>query len=353
MKRKLNKTIYLCLFVIQLSGCINSSLFIAGPNRVAVKGEDILFNDKPVKLVGLRCSNALISERTTDDLIGALELYQGYGLNTISVFVMGSRYGDVKGYLPDATLNSVYRARLERILAATDQRNMIAIVGCLYWGASKAKEDLSGWTQEDANLAVANTAKWLREKGFSHVILDPDNEGMAVRENKWETEQLIQAAKAANPNLVVANNTHQKTKSEDLNIHFGQKKPGKPWLNSESTPKKTPGAYWGRFSKESHQKDNAYWNYSRIGRYTEEMKQSQIELTKEGLSKYNGILLASTWLQCPPTEGIGGPFTNPGGVSDLGSGKDDQAAWNTEIDVLHPDAGIRWWLEFVKNNCRD
>jgi hypothetical protein len=32
----------------------------------------------------------------------------------------------------------------------------------------------------------------------------------------------------------------------------------------------------------------------------------------------------------------------------LGSGEDLEAEWNREIDILHPDAGIRWWLEFVK-----
>jgi hypothetical protein len=170
-------------------------------NRLEVRGDRILLNGQPVKVIGLRCSNALISDATTDDLIAALDLYRSYGINTVSVFLMGSRFGDVKGYLPDSSLNPVYTQRLERILRATDKRGMMMIVGCLYWSVSKAKEDLSSWTQKDANEAVANTARWLGEKKFNHVILDPDNEGMAVRANHWKAEELIQAAKHANPSL--------------------------------------------------------------------------------------------------------------------------------------------------------
>ena len=56
---------------------------------------------------------------------------------------------------------------------------------------------------------------------------------------------------------------------------------------------------------------------------------------------YNGYMLASTWLQCVPGEGVGGPFTDPGGYSRI----DDVDA---DIDRLHRDAGIAWWLDFVK-----
>ena len=325
----------------------------ADANQVTVRGEEILHNGKPVKLIGLRRSNALISEKTTSDLIGALDQYQSYGLNTVSAFVMGSRFGDVKGYLPDGSMSPVYRDRLERILKETQSRNMIVIVGCLYWGTSKAKEDLSGWTQEDANRAVANTARWLGEKAFTHVILDPDNEGMAVRQMKWQTEPTIRAAKDANPALLVANNTRKRSSSEDLNMHFGPKKEGKPWLDSESTPKRVPlSGYWSAFSKQAHMADKTFWNYSRIGRYTEEMKQSQFEITRDLLANHSVIVFASTWLQCPPNEGVNGPFAHPGGSSKIGSGEDRSAPWNTNIDTPHPDAGIRWWLEFVRDELK-
>ncbi len=343
----LASTVSTLAFVVALCGMHHAA--IGGNTRVAVRGEEILLNGRPTKVLGLRCSNALISDATTNDLIAALDPYRSYGVNTVAIFVMGSRFGDIKGYLPDGSLDPVYRDRFERILRAMDERGMIAIVGCLYWSTSKAKEDLASWDQEIASRAVANTAKWIAENGFTNVILDPDNEGMAVKATGWSVEALIQAAKDAHPDLVVANNTKQDPPNEDLNMHFGKREKGKPWFDSEATPRKTPGNYWGRFSKETHQADPSYYNYSRVGRYTSEMKAEQLRATREHVSRFNGYVLASTWLQCGQREGIGGPFSQPGGQSNLGSESDLSAAWNSDIDKVHSDAGILWWLEFIRS----
>lgn len=321
----------------------------AGKSRLKVNGDQILFNDQAVKILGLRCSNALVSDATTDDLISALNLYQSYGINTVSVFLMGSRFGDVKGYLQDGSLNRPYRDRLERILRATEERDMMMIVGCLYWSTSKATEDLSDWTQDDANKAIGNTARWLANKNFGHVILDPDNEGMAVRAKGWQVKSFIQAAKETNPDLLVANNTRQNPPNQDLNMHFGKPEQSKPWLDSEATPSNAPGGYWGRYSKQTHEMNEEFYNYSRIGRYTAEMKQEQLRRTRDEVERFNGFVFASTWLQCGQAEGVKGPFTNPGGHSNPGSNSDETAAWNTDIDRIHPDAGILWWLEFVRD----
>ena len=80
------------------------SLFGEG-HRLTVSGSEILLDGQETKILGLRCSNALMSDRSTDDLINALDLYRAYGLNTVSVFLIGSRCGDVKGFLPDGSLN--------------------------------------------------------------------------------------------------------------------------------------------------------------------------------------------------------------------------------------------------------
>ena len=115
---------------------------------------------------------------------------------------------------------------------------------------------------------------------------------------------------------MVANNTRQKAGNSDLNIHFGPNEKSKPWLDSEATPKKGPGGYWGSFSKETH-KTKAYHNYSRIGRYTVEMKKNQLDDMADEMEQYNGYMFASTWIQCGPAEGINGPFTKLGGRSNL------------------------------------
>ena len=215
----------------------------------------------------------------------------------------------------------------------------MTIVGCLYWSTSRAKEDLAAWTQQDADRAVGNTARWLAERDFTHVILDPDNEGMAVKAKNWRTESLIRAAKEANPKLLVANNTAQNPPNEDLNMHFGKPEKGKPWFDSEATPGNAPGNYWGSYSKRTHQANKIVLQLLADRGYTEEMKQDQLRQTRDEVERFNGYVLASTWLQCGSAEGVGGPFTKPGGRSNLGSGNDPRAAWNTRHRCDPPRGG--------------
>ena len=173
--------------VVALICCCVSSAF-AG--ELSIRGEEILLDGEPVKVIGLRCSNSLMSDATTDQLIEQLDDMQSYGLNTVSVFVMGSRFGDIAGYRPDGSLDPAVKSRLARVLDATDERGMICIVGCLYWSTSRAKEKLDHWTEADAAKAIAGTAKWIAERGDRHVIMDVDNEGMAARAKKWSTTKL-------------------------------------------------------------------------------------------------------------------------------------------------------------------
>ena len=315
----------------------------------SVEDASLYLNGEEFKIVGLRCSNALVSDTTAQELIDSLDTYKSYGVNMVGVYFMGSRFGDVKGYRPDASLDPVYARRMARIIEAADERGMVVLVGCLYWGTSEAKEDLGHWQQADANRAVANTVRWLRDNDYRNVFVDPDNEGMAMRAKKWRAESMIAAAHEADPSAIVANNTRQKAGNSDLNVHFGPKEAHKPWVDTEATPGNAPGGYWGRFSKETHQANEDYHNYSRIGRYTVEMKKSQLEDTVRDMERYNGYGFAGTWIQCGPAEGVGGPFTRLGGRSDLGSNDNEQAAWNRDIDAIHSDAGILWWMEFVKD----
>ncbi len=334
--------------LFQLALAAGSTLAVestaATKTTFAVRGDQILLDDEPFKIIGVRCSNALISDDATDDLIEQLSVYRESGINTVSVFFMGSRFGDVKGYRPDASLDPVYAERMARIIRAADEQKMIVVVGCLYWSTSKAKEDLADWTQSDANRAVANTVRWLSSNDFRNVFVDVDNEGMAHDATAWSIAEMIDAGHAVDPSIMLAyNDSDPPPDNADLYIHHSPKVTGKPWLDTEATPgKSTPGGYWGNFSKQTHkQTKGSYYNYSRIGRYTEAMKAEQIRRAIDEIEHYNGHMLASTWLQCAPNESVGGPFTDSGGHSQI---KDvDQ-----DIDGLHADAGIAWWLDFVK-----
>jgi hypothetical protein len=312
----------------------------AGQNVFSVSGDRVQLNGKPFKVVGLRLSNGLVSDAKTEELITNLDVFKSYGVNTFSVFFMGSRFGDVKGYLPDAAIDPVYAARMARIIESADARGMVVLVGCLYWGTSTAKDGLTGWQQAQANLAVATTVRWLKDRNYRNVFVDPDNEGMSP----FTDAPMIAAGHAVDPTIMLACNRGPASvgggtptdcqASSDLNIHYGAKVAGKPWLESEGVP--DAANYWGAYSKTAN-----YNNYIRIGLYTPEYKTLAISDAKSAIDTRAGYMLASTWLQCGPGQGIGGPFMTPGGSSTV-------ADVNASTTAVNADAGVKWWLEAMQ-----
>lgn len=300
-----------------------TSLNSEAQNVFSVRDGRTFLNEEPVRCIGLRCSNALLSDGTTNSLIDNLDTYRSYGVNTISVFLMGSRYSNIYGFAQTGDPEPAYFKRMGKIIRECDRRNMIVLVGILYWGSGE--HDLSNsyydkWTQNEVNKAIVSTMKWLDDENLKNVFIDPDNEGMAERSKGFDVAGMISEAKKANPGIPVAyNGTANPPEVADLTIHYGKKVPGKPYIQSEGTPDQ----YWGEYSKEK-----GLNHYINSGIYTDGKKKQQIELTREHLERGDGYMLASTWLQNVP------PNYNTGG------------------DGTPCDPGIRWWLEFIRKNYR-
>ncbi len=311
------------LSLLILLACCPLQPASATNHRFSVSGDQVLFDGHPFKVVGLRCSNALMSVATTRQLIANLDAYKAHGVNTISVFLMGSRFGDVKGYRPDATLDPAHAARLGQIIEAADARAMIVLVGCLYWSDSKAREDLKHWKQPEAEQAIVNTIAWLKAHDYRNVFVDVDNEGMAHRAAGFDIERLIKAAHQVDPTIMVAwNDKSEPSPNVDLLVHHSPRQKGKPWIQSEGTPNNAPGGYWGAYSKRP-----GLYNYINIGVYTDDMKADTIRQTERDVAQSNGFILASTWLQCVPPHG---PNHVPGGQG------------------TRSDPGVQWWLDHTR-----
>jgi len=294
----------------------------AGNYIFTVKEAKTYLNGREFLVKGLRCSNALISDTATEQLMRNLDVFASYGVNTLGVYFMGSRFGDVKGYNADATLNPIYAERMGRIIEAADERGMVVLVGCLYWGGSRSKWE--SWTQKQAEAAVANTVRWLKDNNYRNVFVDIDNEGMAKRAKGFDSRRMVIAGKNVDRDCVIATNFKGDPPPEaDLGIHFSNKVTDKPYIESEATPKNAPGGYWGTYSKRK-----GYYNYINIGLYNESMKRDQIAATAEHLDNGRGYMCASTWLQCVPPFG---PNQKPGG------------------DGSKAEPGIKWWLEFLRD----
>jgi hypothetical protein len=275
---------------------------------------------------GLRCSNALVSEAATNSLIAHLPVFGAYGVNAISVFFMGSRFGDVRGYREDGSLDPVCAARMGRIIEAADARHMVVLVGCLYWGNSTAKWD--HWEQAEANAAVRNTVAWLATHDYRNTFVDVDNEGMALRNKGFDNRELVSAGKKEDPECWIGTNFRGDPPPEaDLALHFANPVPGRPYIETEGSPPGVTGGYWGAYSKRM-----GLYGYLRLGVYTQEMKEAQIAAASRHFDSGQGYMLASTWLQAPPPQG---PHHHPGG------------------EGTPSDPGVRWWLRWLRERAGD
>jgi hypothetical protein len=277
-----------------------------------VSGTKTLLNGQPIIAKGFRTSNALLSDQTTSDLISSLDTFVATGINTISVYVMGSRYGNIAGYRQDASLDPTYAARLGRIIEAADARGVVVLVGCLYWGTTTGKWD--NWTQQDADNAIANTTAWAKSHNYRNVFFDPDNEGMAIQGSKniKNLPELVQSGKNGNPAAVMASNYGPCATSADLCIHISQHDPAKPYIETEG------GGIWSY--------GNGNYNASAVGVYTASQEQGRITAAQNAYKGGEGWMLSSMWLQAVPPLG---PHTDFGG------------------DGINTP-GVAWWTDWLK-----
>ncbi len=286
-----------------------SSVFSVNPDNTGTE-----LNGQPFLVVGLRMSNALVSDEKTQELIDNMDLLASYGINSFSVFFQGSRFGDIKGYNEDGTLSAIHAARMGQIIEAANSRGMVILVGCFYYSNSKAK--WKNWGQAEANNAIANTVRWLKGNNYRNVFIDVNNEHMA----KYDDSQLIAAGKSVDASYVIATSGRETPDNAGLSLHHGSPNiPGKYYIESEGTG----GGYWGDYSKRE-----GLYNYINIGIYTDEMKRGMLDYTDRFVKRGQGFMFASTWLQCPPPRG---PNHTPGGM-----GTSD-------------DPGVKWWLEHIKS----
>ena len=170
------------------------------------------------KLMNLRLAQALFDdewlfehpfdpERNTDEVIAALDFYQRHGVLAINVSLQGGNPGYEKGvngiarqngarfgrgqglrvsaFRPDGSLKPEWMARLEKLMRAADQRQMVVGLMYFYQGQDEVLD-----TPEAIEAAARNATDWLIEKKFRNVIIDVANE-WDLQGNRWDHEDYI------------------------------------------------------------------------------------------------------------------------------------------------------------------
>jgi hypothetical protein len=118
-------------------------------------------------------------ERNTNEFIAALPLYRSHGLTSVAFNIQGGSpmgYGwhqpwHTSGYTPDGRLLPDYRARLLRVLDATDAHGLVANLGFFYVSATPALADEAAVIR-----ATDEITDLICDRGYTHVLVEVANE---------------------------------------------------------------------------------------------------------------------------------------------------------------------------------
>ncbi len=119
------------------------------------------------------------AERNTSEFLKAMDEWYTKGLLAFNInFQGGSPEGYSKSqpwennaFNPDGTLRTAYTERMERIIDKADKLGMIVNLSIFYFGQDERLRD------ENAVIAaVDNSIEWIKQKGYTNIILEVANE---------------------------------------------------------------------------------------------------------------------------------------------------------------------------------
>jgi hypothetical protein len=204
----------------RLSLVVLLTVFVCAAATLTVDARRFLLDGRPFDMWGIRVASATQSDALAEHLIAQLDDYQRHGINTVSVYLMGSSGGYSDPFSPDgASLDPAHLARLHRILRECDRRGMAVIAGIFYQRANPPS--LRDW--DAAKRAVRTVADAL--KPHRNVILNIANEQNSGNYAKlpWERVRnvddlldLVRIAKAADPNRLVGAGGYDHPKNEAI-----------------------------------------------------------------------------------------------------------------------------------------
>jgi hypothetical protein len=190
------------------------------PGVLTVRERQFLLDGKPFDMWGIRTASASQSQRMTDHLIAQLDDYKRHGVNTVSVYLMGSAGGYSDPFSPDGRrLDPAHLKRLEQIVRECDRRGMVVVAGIFYQRANPPS--LRDW--EAAKNAVRTATAAL--KRHRNVILNIANEQNSTNYEKlpWarvrntdDVVELCRMARAADAKRIIGAGGYDHAKNEVL-----------------------------------------------------------------------------------------------------------------------------------------
>jgi hypothetical protein len=169
-------------------------------------------------LMNVRMVNSLFEDRhrpdfdaesNTDEFLAALPQYVAAGMRAFTICLQGGMPG-YEGALnsafeSDGSLRESYLSRAARVIEACDARGAVVILGCYYQRQDQVLKD-----EEAVRRGVANVSGWLKERGYTNVLLEIANEhnhggfDHEILHSPAGQVELIRLAKRTHPDLLAS-----------------------------------------------------------------------------------------------------------------------------------------------------
>ena len=147
--------------------------------------------------------------QNTSRFLAKIPEYYSYGVRAFTLNLQGGHPGYEgavnSAFRPDGTLRMEYLSRIRRVIDECDKRGVVVILGLFY-----QRQDQILLDEQAVKRGVVNAVSWVRESGFTNVIIEIANEydhkGFnhdILRTPKGEVE-LIRLAKKTAPGLLIS-----------------------------------------------------------------------------------------------------------------------------------------------------
>jgi CubicO group peptidase (beta-lactamase class C family) len=135
-------------------------------------------------LMNVRMVNAVFEDRSrpafdpnanTQEFLARIPDYVAHGVRAFTLCLQGGMPGYEgavnSAFLPDGSLRDSYLQRVRRVIEVCDRHGAVVILGCYYQRQDQVLKD-----EAAVRAGVVNVATWVRDNGFTNVVLEIANE---------------------------------------------------------------------------------------------------------------------------------------------------------------------------------
>lgn len=159
---------------------------------LSVQNDRFFLNEVPFRMWGIRTASAIKDQYTTNHLIDQLDSYKDHGVNTVTVFYMGSSGGNYDPFSHDGlSIESGHQKRMEQLIDAAKERGMVVIVGIFYQHAPFGLKNA-----EAVRNAVCTVTNKLKK--YKNIIINIANE-----QNSHGWKDTVGVFDFRNPGLII------------------------------------------------------------------------------------------------------------------------------------------------------